>query len=133
MQITIFYFVTLALFVQAGFLNETITYYENLLQDFLQNASQWEQPTDSRKFFQLINEEAEPIDQGQYDFIIVGAGVAGSVLANRLTQTGRFKVLVVEAGERENDFTEVPGFAAYLVRSDFNWGYKTIPQKNCCL
>lgn len=72
-------------------------------------------------------------DHGNYDFIIVGAGSAGSVLANRLTESGQFKVLLLEAGGREDDFTDVPGFAPFLIRSDFNWGYKTIPQKNCCL
>ncbi|KAF2901676.1 hypothetical protein ILUMI_04519, partial [Ignelater luminosus] len=70
---------------------------------------------------------------GHYDFIIVGAGVSGSVLTNRLTESGEFQVLVLEAGGRENDFTDVPGFATNLVSSDFNWGYKTIPQRNSCL
>lgn len=73
------------------------------------------------------------VEYGRYDFIIVGAGVAGSVLANRLTESGKFEVLVLEAGGREDDFTDVVGFSPFLVRSDFNWGYKTIQQKNCCL
>ncbi|KAF2903353.1 hypothetical protein ILUMI_02834 [Ignelater luminosus] len=112
---------------------QSVEYYEELLEAFLANVSQWEQPTDSRRFFSLCNETAKPIDHGQYDFIIVGAGVAGSVLANRLTESGKCKVLVLEAGQYENDFTDVPGFATYLVNSDFNWGYKTIPQKTSCL
>ncbi|KAF2891390.1 hypothetical protein ILUMI_14783 [Ignelater luminosus] len=112
---------------------DSIDYYQDLLQQFLKNASQWEQPTDSRRFFKLINEQQEAIHHGHYDFIIVGAGAAGSVLTNRLTESGKFKVLVLEAGGQENDFTDVPGFAPYLVRSDFNWGYKTIPQTNSCL
>ncbi|KAF2900010.1 hypothetical protein ILUMI_06174, partial [Ignelater luminosus] len=114
-------------------LEESIEYYQTLLQEFSQNASQWEQPTDSRKFFKLINEQEESVHYGHYDFIIVGAGVAGSVLTNRLTESGKFKVLVLEAGGQENDFTDVPGFATYLARSNFNWGYKTVPQKNACL
>ncbi|KAF2900011.1 hypothetical protein ILUMI_06175 [Ignelater luminosus] len=112
---------------------KSVEYYENLLQEFMQNASHWEHPTDSRRFFKLINESAESIHHGHYDFIIVGAGVAGSVLSNRLTESGRFKVLLLEAGGQENDFTDVPGFATYLIRSDFNWGYQTIPQTNSCL
>lgn len=63
----------------------------------------------------------------------MGAGAGGSVLTNRLTESGKFKVLVIEAGGREDNFTDVPGFATLTPRSDFNWGYKTIPQKNCCL
>ncbi|KAF2901675.1 hypothetical protein ILUMI_04518 [Ignelater luminosus] len=112
---------------------KSVEYYLNLLQDFMRNASQWQEPTDSRRFFQLVNEQEESIHHGDYDFIIVGAGVAGSVLTNRLTESGKYQVLLLEAGGQENDFTEVPGFASLLIRSDFNWGYKTIPQKNSCL
>ncbi|KAF2886454.1 hypothetical protein ILUMI_19718 [Ignelater luminosus] len=130
----IFCFLLLAVFAQAKDVSEeTVQYYLKLLQDFMINSTKYEYPTDNRRFFQLINEEAEPIYHGHYDFIIVGAGAGGSVLTNRLTKTGKFKVLVIEAGGREDDFTDVPGFAAFLARSDFNWGYKTIPQKKCCL
>ncbi|KAF2886455.1 hypothetical protein ILUMI_19719 [Ignelater luminosus] len=87
---------------------EMVQYYLKLLEEYATNFTIWEHPTDNRNFFQLINEEAE-------------------------AKTGRFKVLVLEAGGRENDFTDVPGFAPYVVRSDYNWGYKAIPQKRCCL
>ncbi|KAF2891886.1 hypothetical protein ILUMI_14287 [Ignelater luminosus] len=112
---------------------ESVQYYQSLLQYFLKNSSKWEKPKDSRKFFKLKNEEDEAVNHGHYHFIIVGAGVAGSVLAHRLTESGKFQALLLEAGGPENDFTDVPGFAPYLARSDFNWGYKTIPQNNSCL
>lgn len=55
------------------------------------------------------------------------------MLTNRLTKSGKSKVLVLEAGGRENDFTDVPGFVNNLAFSDFNWGYKTTPQRKSCL
>ncbi|KAF2883221.1 hypothetical protein ILUMI_22948 [Ignelater luminosus] len=78
-------------------------------------------PTRNKRFFQPNNEEAQPVDHGHYHFIIVSA------------ESGKLKVLLLKAGGRENDFTDVPGFAPFLVRSDINWGYKTMQQKNCCL
>ncbi|CAG9104669.1 unnamed protein product [Plutella xylostella] len=64
----------------------------------------------------------------QYDFVIVGAGTAGCLLANRLTEVKKFKVLLVEAGDREQSFMDVPVLATLLQFTDANWHYYTEPQ-----
>lgn len=62
-----------------------------------------------------------------YDFIIVGAGSAGCVLADRLTQCGRFSVLLIEAGGTDQKFwIKVPlGYGFTFSNPKVNWCYTT--------
>lgn len=69
----------------------------------------------------------------EYDFIVVGAGSAGSVVANRLTEVPEWKVLLIEAGREENYLMDIPLVANMLQFSDANWKYKTVPSKSYCL
>ena len=65
-----------------------------------------------------------------YDYIIVGAGSAGCVLANRLTENPRTRVLLLEAGGRDwHPFIHMPAGLAKLVNNlGVNWNYYTEPQ-----
>lgn len=59
-----------------------------------------------------------------YDFIIVGGGSAGSVLANRLTEISNWKVLLLEAGGHETEISDVPILSLYLHKSKLDWKYR---------
>uniref|UniRef100_A0A6P7G5F5 Uncharacterized protein LOC114334338 n=1 Tax=Diabrotica virgifera virgifera TaxID=50390 RepID=A0A6P7G5F5_DIAVI len=88
-------------------------------------------PTNNEKLFRINNSTV--YDFGYYDFIIVGAGAAGSVLANRLSEVPSWKVLLLEAGGGTDAFSDVPMFSGALQQTDMNWGYLTTPQTTCCL
>jgi choline dehydrogenase len=64
-----------------------------------------------------------------YDFIVVGSGSAGSVLAERLSASGRFSVLVLEAGGTDRRFyVQMPlGYGKTFFDPAVNWNYKAEP------
>ncbi len=68
-----------------------------------------------------------------YDYIIIGGGSAGCVLANRLSENGKWQVCLLEAGPPDtNPLIRVPlGIIAVLRSNQLNWKYKTVPQKHC--
>jgi choline dehydrogenase len=65
-----------------------------------------------------------------YDFIVVGAGAAGCVLANRLTASGRHSVLLLEAGgEDSSPWIHIPlGYGKHFTNPAVNWLYASEPQ-----
>lgn len=69
------------------------------------------------------------MDAQEYDFIIVGAGSAGCILADRLSANGRYTVLVLEAGGSDNRFwIKVPlGYAFTFSDPSVNWRYTAEP------
>ncbi|MBS28610.1 MAG: choline dehydrogenase [Alphaproteobacteria bacterium] len=68
-------------------------------------------------------------DQLSYDYIVVGAGSAGAVIASRLTESGRHSVLLLEAGpEDKNPWIHVPlGYGKLFTNATVNWLYSTEP------
>ena len=64
------------------------------------------------------------------DYVVVGTGSAGSVLANRLSADQNVEIAVLEAGPRDKDkFIHIPAAWAKLFRSPLDWDYLTEPQK----
>lgn len=79
--------------------------------------------------------ECTPAALESFDYVIVGGGTAGLVLANRLTENADINVAVIEAGTNPEDvagnLTQVPGYAGLLYTSatELNWGFQVTPQE----
>ncbi len=66
-----------------------------------------------------------------YDYIIVGGGSAGCVLANRLSADPSIKVLLLEAGGSDwNPLFRMPAGFAKMTKGVASWGWSTVPQKH---
>lgn len=69
-------------------------------------------------------------DAGSFDYIVVGAGSAGCVLAERLSASGKHRVLLLEAGGRDrNIWIHIPlGYGKLFTDARVNWLYQTEPE-----
>lgn len=72
------------------------------------------------------------MEVSEFDYIVVGAGSAGCVLANRLSADSRNKVLLLEAGPRDNYiWIHIPiGYGKTMFHEVYNWGFYTDPEPN---
>ncbi|MEQ9124902.1 MAG: GMC family oxidoreductase N-terminal domain-containing protein [Alphaproteobacteria bacterium] len=73
---------------------------------------------------------AGPAETGVYDYVIVGAGSAGCVLANRLSANPRNRVLLLEAGGRDwHPLIHIPaGFVKTMNNPRYNWAFESEPE-----
>ncbi|XP_049881173.1 glucose dehydrogenase [FAD, quinone]-like [Pectinophora gossypiella] len=82
---------------------------------------------------EVEGEEYNVIALEEYDFIVVGAGTAGCVVASRLSEITDWKVLLLEAGPEAPDVTLVPALSETMVGSSIDWRYQTEPDPRACL
>ncbi|XP_039443578.1 glucose dehydrogenase [FAD, quinone]-like [Culex pipiens pallens] len=89
---------------------------------------------DFSKYFGMAYGDPEPVLQNEYDYIVVGAGPAGCVLANRLSEDPTVSVLLLELGKSEiSTIQTVPGAVSFQPSTNYNFGYLTEPQRGACL
>ena len=70
-------------------------------------------------------------EKSEFDYVIVGAGSAGCVLANRLSEDSEVSVCLIEAGgSHKNPLVWIPaGVFLMLISKIKNWAFPTVPQK----
>lgn len=68
----------------------------------------------------------------KFDFIVVGAGSAGSAIANRLSEVSKWKVLLIEAGPDPPMEANIPALFSSLLGSNYDWRYQSEVSENSC-
>ncbi|XP_015520001.1 glucose dehydrogenase [FAD, quinone] [Neodiprion lecontei] len=76
----------------------------------------------------VVPEDMSP----SYDYVVIGCGSAGSVIANRLSEDGRSTVLALEAGRDEPPISDVPVLMPMLQLTDLDWSFKTEQSTRYC-
>ncbi len=77
----------------------------------------------------------QKLTKKSFDYIIIGSGPSGCVVANRLAQNGRFKVALLEAGESDNTpFIRIPYLGCYIIaqraKTNLLWkGYESLEEE----
>lgn len=82
--------------------------------------------TEYPPFPEAFEKDDQVIDKS-YDFVIIGAGTGGSVVANRLSENKNWRILLLEAGKEEIFLTDFPLLAPAMHITAYNWGYRTQP------
>uniref|UniRef100_A0A6P7FLV4 Glucose dehydrogenase [FAD, quinone]-like n=1 Tax=Diabrotica virgifera virgifera TaxID=50390 RepID=A0A6P7FLV4_DIAVI len=72
-------------------------------------------------------------DGDEFDFIVVGSGSAGAVVANKLSENPNWRVLVLEAGGYPSATSDIPALLFSASGTEEDWQYRTQPSPHSCL
>ncbi|KAF5305153.1 hypothetical protein FQR65_LT18777 [Abscondita terminalis] len=112
-----------------GARSATVEYYDELIKNYTSEAYHYDVPVNA---YQYRPNDTSVDSVETYDFVVVGSGSAGAVVANRLSEIKEWNVLLLEAGGDENNFTDIPRMHLYLQGLEYNWNFNTTVQKNSC-
>ncbi|KAK4887888.1 hypothetical protein RN001_004159 [Aquatica leii] len=116
--------------VVKSFDNVKFQYYLNLIANEQNRAFKGSPKVNAYEYAPITNKWEE---YGVFDHIIIGAGSAGAVVANRLSEDAYRNVLLVEAGGKAIELTNIPGMMPLTIGLENNWNYSTVPQTTACL
>ncbi|XP_035775482.1 glucose dehydrogenase [FAD, quinone]-like [Anopheles albimanus] len=97
------------------------------------DATVWLQRPDIVDFHNRIQSVPGPFIQDIYDFVVIGAGSAGAVMAARLSEMCHWDVLLLEAGQDETYLTDIPFLYPTLQTTRVDWKFRTEPSEEFCL
>ncbi|XP_070500005.1 glucose dehydrogenase [FAD, quinone] [Chironomus tepperi] len=101
--------------------------FMGLLEVFIRSQCDLEDPCNRPK--PKLTQEIDNV----YDFIVIGGGSGGSVVASRLSEVSDWKVLLIEAGPDEPTGAQIPSMFLNYLGSDIDYKYHTEPEKGACL
>ncbi|VEN41499.1 unnamed protein product [Callosobruchus maculatus] len=107
-----------------------VDFLTNMVQQLQDRAPSYSLPT---SYEQYMPRSSDVSDFGTFDFIVVGAGGAGAVVASRLSEISNWRVLLIEAGDYPDNITAIPNMYLQVDFTRYNWNFATVPQTTACL